>query len=55
MVLDASPDAMLVPATPGRRTSGLRRGLGFDSLEECFDDLAPHIYASKPGCRRTLL
>ena len=50
MVLDASPDAMLVPAhawTPHFSVFGAASG--FDSLEECFDDLAPHIYAVETG------
>jgi uncharacterized protein (TIGR00375 family) len=50
IVLDASPDAMLVPAhawTPHFSVFGAASG--FDSLEECFDDLAPHIHAIETG------
>jgi uncharacterized protein (TIGR00375 family) len=50
VVLDASPDAMLVPAhawTPHFSVFGAASG--FDSLEECFDDLAPHIHAIETG------
>ena len=50
MVLDASPQAMLVPAhawTPHFSVFGAASG--FDSLEECFDDLTPHIHAIETG------
>jgi len=50
MVLDASPDAMLVPAhawTPHFSIFGSVSG--FDSLEECFEELTPHIYAVETG------
>jgi uncharacterized protein (TIGR00375 family) len=50
MVLDASPDAMLVPAhawTPHFSVFG--SASGFDSLEECFEDLSPHIHAIETG------
>jgi len=50
MVLDASPDAMLVPAhawTPHFSVFGAASG--FDSLEECFEDLTPHIHAIETG------
>lgn len=50
IVLDASPDAVLVPAhawTPHFSVFGAVSG--FDSLEECFEELAPHIYAVETG------
>jgi uncharacterized protein (TIGR00375 family) len=50
IVLDASPEAMVVPAhvwTP--HFSLLGAASGFDSLEECFDDLTPHIHAIETG------
>jgi uncharacterized protein (TIGR00375 family) len=50
IVLDASPDAMLVPAhawTPHFSVFGAVSG--FDSLEECFEELTPHIYAIETG------
>ena len=50
MVLEASPDAMLVPAhvwTP--HFSVLGATSAFNSLEECFEELTPHIYALETG------
>lgn len=50
IVLEASPDAMLVPAhawTPHFSVFGAVSG--FDSLAECFEDLALHIYAIETG------
>lgn len=50
IVLDASPDAMLIPAhawTPHFSVFGASSG--FDSLEECFEELAPHICAIETG------
>jgi len=50
LVLDISSDAMLVPAhawTPHFSIFGASSG--FDSLEECFDELAPNIYAIETG------
>jgi uncharacterized protein (TIGR00375 family) len=50
MVLEASPLAMLIPAhawTPHFSVFGAVSG--FDSLQECFDDLAPHIRALETG------
>jgi uncharacterized protein (TIGR00375 family) len=50
MVLDGSPDAILVPAhawTPHFSVFGAASG--FDSLEECFEDLTPHIHAIETG------
>ncbi len=50
LVLDTSPDAMLVPAhawTPWFSIFGSRSG--FDSIEECFGDLSGHIRAIETG------
>ncbi|MBI5180280.1 MAG: DNA helicase UvrD [Nitrospirae bacterium] len=50
IVMDASPDAMLVPAhawTPHFSVFGSESG--FDSLEECFEELTPHIHAIETG------
>jgi uncharacterized protein (TIGR00375 family) len=50
IVLDASPDAMLIPAhawTPHFSVFGAASG--FDSLEECYEDLSPHIHAIETG------
>lgn len=50
IVLDTSPDAVLVPAhawTPHFSVFGA--GSGFDSIEECFEELTPHIYAIETG------
>jgi uncharacterized protein (TIGR00375 family) len=50
IVVEASPDAMLVPAhawTPHFSVFGAASG--FDSLEECFGDLTPHIRAIETG------
>jgi uncharacterized protein (TIGR00375 family) len=50
IVLDAVPDAMYVPAhawTPHFSVFGAASG--FDSLEECFDELTPHINAIETG------
>lgn len=49
-VLDASPDAMLVPAhawTPWFSLFGSKSG--FDSVEECFGDYSGHIRAIETG------
>ncbi len=49
-VMDASPDVMLVPAhawTPHFSVFGAVSG--FDSLEECFEELTPHIHAVETG------
>ena len=48
--LDASPDVLFVPAhiwTP--HFSVLGASSGFDSLEECFEELTPHIRAVETG------
>lgn len=50
IVLDSSPDAVLIPAhiwTP--HFSVLGSESGFDSLEECFDELTPQIFAIETG------
>jgi uncharacterized protein (TIGR00375 family) len=50
IILEISGDAMLVPAhiwTPHFSVFGAVSG--FDSLEECFDELTPHIYALETG------
>ena len=50
IVRDASPDAHLIPAhvwTPWFSLFGSRSG--FDSIEECFEDLTPEIFAMETG------
>lgn len=50
MTLDASPECLLIPAhawTPWFSVFGSKSG--FDSLEECFGDLATNIYAIETG------
>jgi len=50
MVLDVSEDCLLVPAhiwTPWFSLFGSKSG--FDSIEECFGDLSPYIYAIETG------
>ncbi|MEE9614772.1 MAG: endonuclease Q family protein [Thermodesulfobacteriota bacterium] len=50
IVLDASPDCMLVPAhawTPWFSIFGSKSG--FDSIEECFGDHSKHIHAIETG------
>ncbi|MBI4949023.1 MAG: DNA helicase UvrD [Deltaproteobacteria bacterium] len=50
IALDASSEAMLIPAhawTPWFSIFGSKSG--FDSIEECFGDLAPHIRAIETG------
>ena len=50
IVLDASPEAMLIPAhawTPHFSVFGAASG--FDSLEECYEELTPHIHAIETG------
>jgi uncharacterized protein (TIGR00375 family) len=50
MVLDVSPRAMVVPAhawTPHFSVFGAASG--FDSLDECYEELAPHIHAIETG------
>jgi uncharacterized protein (TIGR00375 family) len=50
IVLDISPETMFVPAhawTPHFSVFGASSG--FDSMEECFDELTPNIYAIETG------
>ncbi len=50
MTLDASPDGLFIPAhawTPWFSVFGAMSG--FDSLEECFDELTPQIHAIETG------
>nr|WP_302651531.1 UvrD-helicase domain-containing protein [uncultured Agathobaculum sp.] len=50
LTLDACPDAEFIPAhiwTPHFSMFGAFSG--FDSMEECFDDLTPHIHAVETG------
>lgn len=50
IVLDESPSAFFIPAhiwTPYFSVFGAESG--FDSLEECFEDLTPHVYAVETG------
>ena len=50
IVIQESPEAMLIPAhiwTPHFSVFGAASG--FDSLEECFEELTPHIYALETG------
>ncbi|HMK42562.1 MAG TPA: endonuclease Q family protein [Dissulfurispiraceae bacterium] len=50
IVLSTAPDALVIPAhawTPHFSVFGAESG--FDSLEECFDELTPHIAAIETG------
>jgi len=50
IVMNESSDAMLIPAhawTPHFSVFGAESG--FDSLDECFEELTPHIYAIETG------
>lgn len=50
MVLEISPKALVIPAhawTPWYSIFGSKSG--FDSIEECFEELTPHIYAIETG------
>jgi len=50
MMLDISPDCLIVPAhawTPWFSIFGANSG--FDSIEECFGDMTPHIHAIETG------
>jgi uncharacterized protein (TIGR00375 family) len=50
ITLEASPDAMLIPAhawTPHFSVFGAASG--FDAMEECFEELTPHIHAIETG------
>lgn len=50
IILDISPESMIIPAhawTPHFSVFGSQSG--FDSLEECFEELTPYIYAIETG------
>jgi len=50
IVIEESPDALLIPAhiwTPHFSVFGAASG--FDALEECFEELTPHIHALETG------
>ncbi|MBN1798614.1 MAG: UvrD-helicase domain-containing protein [Spirochaetales bacterium] len=50
IILDISPDCHLIPAhvwTPWFSLFGSKSG--FDAIEECFEDLTPHIFALETG------
>ncbi|MCK4911217.1 MAG: DNA helicase UvrD [Thermodesulfovibrionales bacterium] len=50
IVLDVSPECMVIPAhawTPHFSVFGAVSG--FDSLQECYDELTPHIHAIETG------
>ena len=50
MMLDVCPEGILIPAhiwTPHFSVLGAKSG--FDSVEECFEELAPHIHALETG------
>jgi uncharacterized protein (TIGR00375 family) len=50
ITLDEAPEALLIPAhawTPHFSVFGAASG--FDSLEECYEELTPHIYAIETG------
>ncbi len=50
MVLDASPDALLIPAhawTPWFAVFGSQSG--FDTLEQCFGEMTKHVHAIETG------
>lgn len=50
VVLDIEPKALVIPAhiwTPWFAVFGSRSG--FNSLEECFEEMTPHIYAIETG------
>ncbi len=50
ITLEASPESLFIPAhvwTPHFSVFGAASG--FDSLEECFEELTPHIYAVETG------
>ena len=56
IVLDASPDSMLIPAhiwTPWYGLLGSKSG--FSSLHEAFGDMLPHVYAVEKGLSSNFL
>ena len=49
-LLDASPDGLMIPAhawTPYFGVFGSKSG--FDSIEECFEEMTPHVFAFETG------
>lgn len=56
IILDISPECMLIPAhiwTPHFGLLGSKSG--FDSFQECFQELMPHIYAFEKGLSANFL
>jgi len=50
IVLEGGPEMHLIPAHAWTPHFGIfGSGSGFDSIEECFEDLAPHIFAIETG------
>ncbi|MBI2100676.1 MAG: DNA helicase UvrD [Candidatus Vogelbacteria bacterium] len=50
IILDASPDCVLIPAHVWTPWFGIFGSMsGFDSLEECFDELASQVFAIETG------
>ncbi len=50
IALDASPDCMIIPAHAWTPHFGvLGQSSGFNTLEECFEELTPHITAIETG------
>src|SRR5258708_2285210 len=50
LVLEVSEDCMLIPAHVWTPYFGLFGSMsGYDSVEECFEDLSPHVYALETG------
>ena len=50
LVLEVSEDCMLIPAHVWTPYFGLFGSMsGYDSVEECFEDMSPHIYALETG------
>ena len=50
MMLDVCPEGILIPAhiwTPHFSVLGAKSG--FDSVEECFEELAPYVHALETG------
>ena len=50
LILEVDPACMLIPAHVWTPYFGLFGSMsGYDSVEECFEDLSPHIYALETG------